>query len=216
MYTAIIDSIANPSPTRETPLERAIITKTWRVLGLQGFIFAAYLDYFCDLFGIPKGRTHWRIYDYFRERCEDPEVAGRFRGLEHLPEGTFGRELWKHCRAKGVPLPGEPRGLPLNGAVHDMIHLLSGYDITSWEEMLATAFSLGFMFTRKARNYAPRRHLTVLPVRILASLVPIRRVQRAIRRGEAMTVDLFGDWDPWEVMEMPLEEIKRNYNITPE
>jgi ubiquinone biosynthesis protein Coq4 len=204
-----------PGP-RERSLAEDARSKLWLSIGLPAFLVPAYVDYFRNLLGLPKAELTWRLYDMLRERSESPDLKQRFEQLAHLPRGTFGREFWEYCNAKGVPLPGHPRALPVHSSVHDFVHLLSGYGITIWGEMLTTAFSLGFMFGPQARNYDPSRYKSLVPVRLLAELLPIPQLRRAVERGSAMSVDLFGDWDPWQVMELPLEEVKRRYNIQPE
>ncbi|OJH33927.1 hypothetical protein [Cystobacter ferrugineus] len=201
---------------RERSLADEARSKLWLTLGLQGFLAAAYIEYFTALVGIPRGEWYWNLYDKLRERNEQPDLGERFKRLQHMPEGTFGREFWNYCQNRGISLPGHARALPVHSTVHDFVHMLSGYDISIWGEMLTTTFSLGFMFSAQARNYDPSRHKLVVPVRLLARLIPIPRLQRALERGSVMTVDLFGDWDPWKVMELPLEDVRRMYNIQPE
>lgn len=216
LLDALLHKRAPDMGDRERPLSDEARSKLWLTLGLQAFLAAGYIDYFYALTGLSRSDWHWKLYDQLRERNERSDLGERFKRLEHMPEGSFGREFWNHCQRNGTALPGHPHALPAHSAVHDFVHMLSGYNITIWGEMLATAFSLGFMFSPHARNYEPERHKSVVPVRLLARLVPIPRVQRALERGSVMTVDLFGDWDPWKVMEMPLEEVRRLYNIQPE
>nr|CAF05644.1 hypothetical protein [Archangium disciforme] len=204
-----------PGP-RERSLAADARSKLWLSVGLTAFLVPAYIEYFCRMLGLPKGELPWKLYDMLRERNEAPDLKQRFQQLEHLPEGSFGREFWKYCHSHGVPLPGHPHALPVHSAVHDFVHLLSGYGISIWEEMLTTAFSLGFMFGPRTRNYDPAQYKSLVPVRLLAEALPIPQLRRAVERGSAMSVDLFGDWDPWKVMELPLEEVKRMYNIQPE
>lgn len=204
-----------PGP-RERSLAEDVRSKLWVSFGLPAFLVPAYIDYFSKLLGLPSTELPWKIYDRLRERNEAEDLKQRFEQLMHLPRGTFGREFWEYCNAKGVPLPGHPRSLPVHSVVHDFVHLLSGYGISIREEMLTTAFSLGFMFSPNARNYDPARYKSLVPVRLLAELLPIPQLRRAVERGDAMRVDLFGDWDPWKVMELPLEDVKRMYNIQPE
>ncbi|ADO72710.1 hypothetical protein [Stigmatella aurantiaca] len=213
---AFIHKAQPGAAVRERSLSDEARSKLWLAFGLQGFLAAAYIDYFGTLLRLPKGDWYWKLYDTLRERYEEPDLAQRFQRLATLPEGTFGHEFWKYCQERGIPMPGHPHALPVHSAVHDFVHLLSGYGVSIWEEMLTTTFSLGFMFNPKARNYDPARHKIVIPVRMLARLIPIPRLQRALDRGSAVTVDLFGDWDPWKVMEMPLEDVRRMYNIQAE
>ncbi|MFE8605411.1 hypothetical protein [Archangium violaceum] len=201
---------------RERPMSAEARSKLWLALGLHGFLAAGYIDFFATTLRLPKGDWYWDLYDKLRERNEEPDLGERFSRLEHMPEGSFGREFYKYCQSHGISLPGHRRALPVHSTVHDFVHMLAGYNISIWEEMLTTAFSLGFMFNPQARNYNPARHKSVVPVRLLARLVPIPRLQRALDRGSSMTVDLFGDWDPWKVMELPLEDVRRMYNIQPE
>ena len=42
-----------------------------------------------------------------------------------LPDGTLGREYWKHMTTVGFGFPGEPAGIPLPVAYHDVAHVLA-------------------------------------------------------------------------------------------
>ena len=57
----------------------------------------------------------------------DPELAERWRGFEHLPEGSLGRAVWDLYRGRGFGLPGSPGGASGYLAQHDFVHVIADY-----------------------------------------------------------------------------------------
>src|SRR5262249_39706313 len=49
----------------------------------------------------------------------------RYKRLSLLPEGTLGREYWKHMLACGFNFPGEHAGIPTSVSYHDVAHVLA-------------------------------------------------------------------------------------------
>ncbi len=43
---------------------------------------------------------------------DDPELAGRWAAMEHLPADTLGRRMWEFYQARGFAFPGEPGSAP--------------------------------------------------------------------------------------------------------
>lgn len=60
-----------------------------------------------------------------------------------LPEGTLGREYWKHMTERGFGFPGEKRGVPKSVAYHDVGHVLSGYGTDPYGEIRQGSFQGG-------------------------------------------------------------------------
>lgn len=153
---------------------------------------------------------------------ERTALAERFRALGGLPRGTLGRALFDHYRGHGFALPGEKHGGPEMMALHDVVHVLSGYGTDPAGEFEVAAFTAGFRreqsFTillfvlcqfdlgiRIAPVDAPAQLGLLDPDRLLAALV----------RGSKMTVDLFDGWDFWAHAERPVDALRAEYGIGP-
>jgi hypothetical protein len=60
-----------------------------------------------------------------------------------LPEGTLGREYWKHMTERSFGFPGEFGGIPQVVAYHDVGHTLTGYGTDPEGEIQQGAFQAG-------------------------------------------------------------------------
>lgn len=167
-------------------------------------------------------RELWAVLQALRGKHEDEEMAARYRALGELPEGTLGRTYYESMRADGFPLPGEPGSAPEAITYHDMTHVLGGYGTTSDEEILVACFSAGY------RGKNPMAFVLFvlcqfhLGLQTAPGQVPTERGRfdpatalAAIRRGAAMNVDLSQGWEYWDVVEMPIDEVRARYNIAP-
>lgn len=158
---------------------------------------------------------------FFQKGGEDSQLAWRFRQLGLLPHNTFGRMFWEHCTKQQFSFPGEPGAIPLRLVFHDFGHVLSGYDTTPAGEIQQGAFQAGFV-----RNDGFMFLLFVLlhfhwgvkitPIADASEgLFDIPLVMEALKRGAACSVDLSDHWDFWEVVELPLQEVRERYGIPP-
>jgi ubiquinone biosynthesis protein Coq4 len=87
-----------------------------------------------------------RAIRMLRENRGDPAKAARFRALAELPERSLGRVFFRFHRARGFALPGEPGCMPEDLlALHDITHMLSGYNTDANGEICANAFAGGSM-----------------------------------------------------------------------
>ncbi len=66
-----------------------------------------------------------------------------YKRLGLLPEGTLGREYWKHMTEVGFGFPGEPAGIADSVAYHDVLHVLAGNETTPHGEIQQGAFQAG-------------------------------------------------------------------------
>ncbi|WP_428267885.1 hypothetical protein [Haliangium sp.] len=154
-------------------------------------------------------------------RGEDPEMAARYQALGQLPPGTLGRAYYDSMRDNQFPLPGETGSAPETITYHDMTHVLSGYGTTPEEEVLVACFSAGF---RRKEPLAFVLFVLMqfhLGLRIALGVQPehgkfdVRGALLALRRGAAMNIDLSTGWEYWDVVEEPLDELRRRYDIAP-
>ena len=152
---------------------------------------------------------------------EEPELAARYQALGELPQGSLGRVLFDHYRENNFPLPGEAHGAPEMIVIHDLAHVIGGYSTAPEGELQVAAFSAGFrregvwsvlLFAMCQFDLG----IQVAPVAepLVGNLDPDRFLA-AFVRGARMTVDLFGDWDPWPVMDVQLDELRERYGIGP-
>ena len=81
-----------------------------------------------------------------RESRGDAKIAGEYQALENLPAGTLGNAFYRFHRLRGFQLPGEKGCIPEElSALHDLTHILSGYNTDFRGEILAQAFAGGSM-----------------------------------------------------------------------
>jgi hypothetical protein len=146
------------------------------------------------------------------------ELTARYEALAALPEGSFGRTLYDFFATYEVRLPGEPRGLPWS--MHEVYHVLSEYGVSLEAELLLTGFMGGThedgcldQMLFGLLSYHAGKHI-VGGVVAEGLLVPDDYF-RAVARGAAVTVDLVHRWDLWEVVEVPLAELRARYNVPP-
>ncbi len=152
----------------------------------------------------------------------DRARALRYKQLGLLPEGTFGRAFWEHCTARGFLFPGESRHAIAERMVfHDLGHVLAEYDTDPAGEIQAGSFQAGFI-RRDGFSYLIfvllQFHLGIQITPIAAPEVGFfdaHRVLRAVARGAACKVDLSDRWDFWDVVRLPLDEVRARFGIPP-
>jgi len=152
---------------------------------------------------------------------EDSALADRHRALRRLPESTLGGAYVTFMHRNGFQFPGEKGGGPAFVLFHDLTHVLSGYSTTPAEETQVAAFHAG------ARRKDPfsfiffvmlQFHLGVRIAPAAASqhgMFDPQKVLIALRRGVACKIDPTDGWDPWPVMDQPLEALRAEYGIPP-
>ena len=154
-------------------------------------------------------------------RYENKELAARYQGLEHCPPGSLGRSLWEYWHVNGFALPGKKGGAPEQIVFHDCAHVLSGYGTAPDGEVQVACFSAGFQ-RREPWIFV---FFVLLQFHVGIRMTPITQARTgmfdplkaiiAIRRGDAMNVDLNDGWDYWPMMGEQVEELRRQYNILP-
>lgn len=87
-----------------------------------------------------------RALRMLRESRGDGNIAAEYQSLANLPEGTLGNAFYRFHRLRGFALPGEKGCIPEElSALHDLTHILAGYNTNSDGEILAQAFAGGSM-----------------------------------------------------------------------
>jgi tellurite resistance protein len=157
-----------------------------------------------DLLALPKAR-------------ENHELAWRYRRIGLLPEGTLGRELWRYYRERQFAFAGEPGGVPEALVHHDITHILAGYDSDLEGELQTLAFVAGLrgeeptsalflvLLQHAAGSKGAGGRLSFAPDKVLA----------ARDRGRAAGEDFTRRRDFWDVMDRPVEELRKDFQIPP-
>jgi len=151
----------------------------------------------------------------------DKDKHRKYRKLSLLPEGTFGREYWKHMTEIGFGFPGEPGGIPDAAAFHDLGHVLAGNDTTPLGEIQQGSFQGGnrredgFAFVQFAvLHFHHGIQVTPVAPAEVGNFDP-ELVLWAIHRGAKCTVDTTHQWDFWPLMSLSLEEARSRIGLLP-
>ena len=183
-----------------SPVLRDVVRESWRREGVRGvYMLTSYI-------GLAR----------------DPELARKYRRLEGYPRGSFGHALWMHYAQEGFGVPGDDNAFPEMLVKHDAVHVLSGYDPDPSGEIDNIAFICGFM-KRDPFWYLfsilMQMHMNIRVFReqrtAKLSGDPARMI-RALHRGMQVNTDLYDvNLDFWPLFELPIEEVRRRFNILP-
>ena len=145
----------------------------------------------------------------------------QYRKLSLLPEGTFGREYWKHMTEIGFGFPGEPGGIPDGAAFHDLGHVLAANDTTPLGEIQQGSFQGGnrredgFAFVQFAvLHFHQGIQVTPVAPAETGNFHP-EKVLWAIHRGAKCRVDTTHQWNFWPLMSLPIEEARAKCGLLP-
>lgn len=97
---------------------------------------------------LPGGpvRQMTRALRMLRESRGDSKIAAQYAALAELPAGSLGNAFYRFHRNRGFALPGEVGCVPEElSSLHDLTHLLAGYNTDSAGEISAQAFAGGSM-----------------------------------------------------------------------
>jgi hypothetical protein len=144
-----------------------------------------------------------------------------YKRLGLLPEGTLGREYWKHLTHEGFGFPGEPKGIPDSVAYHDVAHVLAGNDTTPLGEIQQGSFQGGnrredgfFFIQFVLLHFHHGVQITPMAPAQFGNYHP-EKVLWAIHRGAECPVDLTHQWNYWPLMELKLEEARNRLELLP-
>ena len=144
-----------------------------------------------------------------------------YKRLGLLPEGTLGREYWKHLTALGFGFPGEPGGIAESVAYHDIGHVLTGYGTDPAGEIQQGSFQAGnrredgFFFVQFVVLQF-HHGVQITPVAPPQSgLFDPANVLWAIHRGAQACVDITHQWNYWPWMSLPLDEARERFGLLP-
>jgi hypothetical protein len=153
----------------------------------------------------------------------DPALASRFKALGSLPYETFGRAFFDHYTQAGYIFPGDPGGLSiLFGVPHDSAHVVSAYGTSVQGELLVSTFTAAMHRSEGMSGHILpvifSWHMGIVLNPLAGSAKGVfdgEKFWRAWERGRMTTLDTFGpDWDFWGLIEVPLNDIRAQYQVT--
>ncbi len=144
-----------------------------------------------------------------------------YKRLGMLPDGTLGREYWKHMTAVGFGFPGERAGIPDSVAYHDVLHVLAGNETTPHGEIQQGAFQAGnrredgFFFVQMViLQFHQGVQITPATGAYTGNFHP-DLVLWAIHRGAMCNVDMTHQWSFWPLMSLPIDEARARVGLLP-
>lgn len=156
---------------------------------------------------------------------EDSSTAERYEALARYPEKTLGRELWEYYQRNHFAVPGRLHAIPAFATVHDLCHLLGGYDTDGPGEIEVVAFQAGFadrdplstLFVALLQAHLGVRLVAIAPGArgALDDAAVLERMIRAARRGTFVKRDLFDHWDYWPELARDIDEVRRDLGVPP-
>jgi tellurite resistance protein len=154
---------------------------------------------------------------------EDAAIASRYRALEQAPAGSLGRAYFDFIRKNEFSFPGE-KGSPAEFiALHDLTHVLSGYGTDPEGELDVLAFHAGCR--KEEKDPFSFLMFGIAEFHLGLAMSPVAsgskgkldpaRMFAALERGSKCTIDPTEGWDPWPVMNEPLDALRERYGISP-
>jgi hypothetical protein len=144
-----------------------------------------------------------------------------YKRLGLLPEGTLGREYWRHLTEVGIGFPGEPGGIADSVAYHDIAHVLAEHDTTAAGEIQQGSFQGGnrredgfFFIQFVVLQFHHGVRITPVAPPTYGNFDPAK-VLWAIYRGSRCNVDLTHQWNFWPLMKLSLEEARARIGLLP-
>ena len=144
-----------------------------------------------------------------------------FKRLGLLPEGTLGREYWKHMTIERFGFPGEPAGIADSVSYHDIAHVLAGYEATPIGEIQQGSFQGGnrredgfFFIQFVLLHFHQGAKITPGAPPAIDNFDP-EKVLWAIHRGAQCNVDMTHQWNYWPLMSLPLHEARAAVALLP-
>jgi len=157
---------------------------------------------------------------FFRFRV-NKDKGLRYKRLGLLPDGTLGREYWKHITELGFGFPGEPGGIPDSVAYHDIGHVLTDNNTTPLGEIQQGSFQGGnrredgfFFIQFVILQFHHGIQITPVAPAEVGNFDP-EKVLWAIHRGANCNVDITHQWNFWPLMTLPLEEARAKCALLP-
>lgn len=157
----------------------------------------------------------------FLKRPVNKGMLWSYKRLGLLPEGTLGREYWKHLTETGFAFPGEPGGIADSVAYHDIGHVLAEHDTTPLGEIQQGSFQGGnrredgfFFIQFVILQFHHGIRITPVAPPQTGNFDP-EKVLWAIHRGAKCSVDITHQWNYWPLMSLTLQEARAKCGLLP-
>lgn len=144
-----------------------------------------------------------------------------YKRLGLLPEGTLGREYWKHMTTCGFGFPGEFGGIPDTIVYHDIAHVLADHPATGLGEIQQGSFQAGnrredgFFFIQFVLLHFHQGIRVSPSAPTEVGHFDPQRVLWAVHRGAQCNVDMTSKWNFWPLMTLTLEEARKQVGLLP-
>jgi tellurite resistance protein len=156
-------------------------------------------------------------------QIENPAMVARYRALEKMPAGTLGRGWWEFIQKNQFTMPGEKGAGPEPIMFHDCLHVLAEYDTTPSEETQIAAFQAGTM--KKDAIYGLLFPLAQFHLGVAIAPEAVTGTEKgtidpdswlaAFVRGTKTNRELATSWQPWDVFDRQVTELRVEYGIEP-
>jgi hypothetical protein len=157
----------------------------------------------------------------FLKTSVNKDKLWNYKRLGLLPEGTLGREYWKHLTEVGFGFPGEPGGIADSVAYHDIGHVLAEHDTTPQGEIQQGSFQGGnrredgfFFIQFVILQFHHGIKITPVAPPQVGNFDP-EKVLWAIHRGAKCNVDITHQWNFWPLMSLTLQEARAEIELLP-
>jgi hypothetical protein len=144
-----------------------------------------------------------------------------YKRLGLLPDGTLGREYWKHMTEVGFGFPGDVGGIAASVAYHDIAHVLAEHDTTPLGEIQQGSFQGGnrredgfFFIQFVVLQFHQGIKITPGAPPAVGQFDPAK-VLWAIHRGACCNVDMTHQWNYWPLMPLALEAARARVGLLP-
>jgi hypothetical protein len=144
-----------------------------------------------------------------------------YKRLGLLPDGTLGREYWKHMTEVGFGFPGEIAGIADSVAYHDVAHVLAENPTTPPGEIEQGCFQGGsrredgFFFVQFVilQFHHGVRISPAAPIQV--GHYDPQQALWSIHRGAKCNVDVTHRWNFWPLMSLPIDEARARIGLLP-
>ena len=153
----------------------------------------------------------------------DQKRAEEYEHLSTLEVGTLGRTLYNFYHNRGFKFPGQKGNLGESAVRHDCVHLLSGTNTDYAGEIAVSAIEAAMtrsevgweMVTEVLVDF----HLGIawtLTDGIKAETMKFdpELFSKGLAIGAKINTDLIHDWNFWDDIETPVDNLRRRFNIT--
>jgi hypothetical protein len=147
-----------------------------------------------------------------------------YASLAATPAGSLGEALHVYYLKNGFPYPGSRKGLPYDYvAIHDVHHVITGYDTDPAGELQVLAFTMGLFPDHALLIALPAMLQFQMGIAdpLAGSVAPKLKDQLnapafavALQRGAETTGPIRDfHWDFWPWIERPLQDVRRELRV---